>query len=514
MLEAKKLRDAIALILTTDCSNRQIGRELEMAYNTVRRCRQITLKHSLQPNDLKELTDAQLQAKFDRRASKELTKRMPDWPHIHRELQRKGVTRSLLWVEYKEEDPETAYELSRFNELYVRWAGKQALSMRQQYEPGERGWADFSGTTMSWVDPDTGEIQNVEIFVAAAGVGGLLFALGVPSQRQEHWIHAHSEWYEALGGVPKITVPDNLKSGVLKPGREPVLNPAYLDMARHYGTIILPARPRRPKDKGIVEGGVLIFLRWGIARLRNRVFHSLAELNAAIADCVEIINNRVVRRFQQSRRQRFDAIDKPCLLPLPTRYVYGEFIGPLRVPPDYHVAVKGHFYSVPYRLVQQNAHARCTATTVEIFCDNTRVASHERSEKRGEKTTQKAHMPGHHLAWADHTPERYLEWARSVGPQVHSVVEMLLADARHPAGALNACASLQKLCRGHQQDRFILACTKALSIQSPTVKSIRSILQNRLEGRTDGRSAQRSLPLHGNVRGASYYQPEEVTHAG
>lgn len=509
-----KLRTAIHLILSTSLGNRGIGREVDLAYNTVRRYRLILQAEGSQAADVEQLTDEQLQLKFSNRRSKRASKRLPDCAHIHRELERKGVTRTLLWVEYKEEDPATAYELSRFNELYAAWAGKRTLSMRQQYEPGERGWVDFSGTTMGWVDPATGECHSAEIFIASAGVAGLLYALAIPSQRQEYWIHAHCEWYAALGGVPKITVPDNLKSAVLKVGRNPLLNPAYADMAEHYGTLILPARSRRPKDKAIVEGGVLIFLRWGIAKLRNRVFHSLAELNAAIAECAEIINGRIMRRYQQSRRERFEAIDRPALLPLPQRYEYGEWVGPLRVPPDYHIPVKGHFYSVPYRLVQEEVQARCTPSTVEIINGRTRVASHPRSEVVGERTTDRAHMPEHHLAWADHTPERYVHWAQGVGPHALATIERLLTDGRHPAGALNACATLQRLAQKHSRERFELACGKAIAIQSPTVKSIRSILQHKLEGTPDGGTKVVSLPQHANVRGANYYMnQEEHPHA-
>ena len=510
----KDLRTAIRLVLSTTLSNRDIGPQVGVVYNTIRRYRQIAQENDYQLDELLVLSDAELAAKFNKGASSSTGKRLPDWAYVHRELQRKGVTRTLLWLEYKEEDPDpdTSYELSRFNELYAVWAGKHSLSMRQQYDPGERGWADFSGTRMQWVDPNTGECHVVELFLSSISVSGLLFALAVPSQKQEHWIHAHCEWYEFLGGVPKITVPDNLKSAVQKPGRDALLNPAYLDMAEHYGTLILPARSRKPKDKATVEGAVLIFLRWGIARLRNRVFHSLAELNAAIRECVDIINNRVMRRYQQSRRERFDAIDRPALLELPSRYTYGEWFGPLRVPPDYHIPVKGHFYSVPYRLVQQEVHARCTSTTVEILSDRTRIASHLRSEVMGSKTTDRAHMPEHHLAWADHTPERYLQWAKGIGPQALAVVDKLLDDARHPAGALNACATLQKLARTHGQQRFELACAKALAIHSPNPKSIRSILQNKLEEKSEDRTSQQPIPPHANVRGAGYYQNQEPPH--
>lgn len=482
---------------------------IDISYNTVRRYRQIAEEKGFGPEQLREMSDAVLLQTFHR-PERATDKRMPDWETIHGELQRKGVTRTLLWMEYREVDPATAYELSRFNELYVEWAGREKVSMRQRHEPGERGWTDFSGTKMGWTDPQTGEWHASEVFIATAGVSGYLFALAVPSQRQEHWIEAHAQWYQALGGVPKITVSDNLKAAVLKAGREPIFNPAYLDMAQHYNTFLLPARARRPKDKPKVEGAVLIFLRWAIARLRNHVFHSLEELNQGIAKCVAVINDRVMRRLKQGRRERFEAVDKPHLLPLPSRYAYGEWKGPMRVPPDYHVAVKDHFYSVPYRYVQQAVHSRCTATTVEILCNRERIASHLRSDQVGEKTTDRAHMPEHHLAWADHTADRYRDWARGVAPAALSVVDTLLSTARHPAGALNACANLQKLCRVHGSERFVLACAKALLIHSPTVKSIRSILQHRLEERGDPPPANGAMPSHDNVRGAAYYENDET----
>ncbi|MDO5684382.1 MAG: IS21 family transposase, partial [Propionibacteriaceae bacterium] len=297
-----------------------------------------------------------------------------------------------------------------------------------------------------------------------------------------------------------------------KAGREPTLNPAYLEMAEHYGTLILPARPGRPRDKAVVEGGVLIFKRWVIAKLRNRTFHSLDELNAAILECVDAINDRTMRRYRESRRERFELIDRPAMLPLPEPFEFGEWLGPLRVPPDYHVQVHGHHYSVPYRLTQQSVHARYTPRTVEIIHNATRVASHLRSERVGEKTTDRGHMPEHHLAWADHTPERYMAWAATIGPNALAVVRKILEDARHPAGALNACSTLQSICQKHEKARFELACRKAIEIRSVTVKSIRSILQHKLEQRCEATSTS-ALPTHGNVRGADYYNPNEATHA-
>lgn len=514
-----KLRQAVQLALTTDVSNRQIGREVDIAYNSVRRYRDTAIKKGYVLEELLALDDETLNSRFNKLPTRSKTKRLPDWIYIHSELQRRHMTLQLLWEEYfnSDPDPDSSYRYSQFTNLYRLWAKRSGLSMRQQHVPGERGWVDFAGPTMQWVDSATGEINTVQVFAAALGVSHLLYALAVPSQTCEWWIEAHNRWYEYLGGVPAITVTDNLKAAVLRAGSDQLINPTYLEMARHYTTVIIPTRPRKPKDKAKAEGGVLILERWGLARLRNRVFHSLAELNIALHECVELINNREMRSHKASRRTLFEQLDRPALHKLPgTPFEFGEWLVPMRVGKDYHVVLDGHYYSVPNRLIQEEVTVRRTASIVEIFHRRERVASHVRSHVVGGTTTDPAHQPEAHRAWAAQSPERYQAWAITIGPYALMVIDHQFSASKHAALALKACSGLQVMAKAYGHARFEAACGEAVRIKSPTRKSIRSLLQNRLEqrGRDVSGVKQGKLPLHGNVRGPDYYRDEETNHVG
>lgn len=509
------LRVTIHLLLTTTMSNRAIGDEVDLAFNTVRRFRQIAAERGMTLDKLRALSDQELRGVFYKRGERNEDKRLPDFNQIHIELQREDMTLQLLWEEYCAEAPESAYQYSQFTHLYREWAKKNGVTMRQDHKPGERGWVDFAGRTIPWIDKDTGEICEAQIFVAALGVSHLLFAYAVPSQKLEWWVEAHNQWFAFLGAVPKMIVPDNLKSGVIQVRPDVIVNPTYVELAVHYGTVVLPARSRKPKDKAKVEGGVLILNRWGFARLRNRTFHSLAEINEALRECVDIINARPMRVFKKSRRERYDEFDRPQMLEMPSsRFEFGEWIYQVRVGRDYHVPVRGHQYSVPYRLVGELVNVRLTATVTELFHHRERVASHLRSESLGAATTDPEHRPDAHRAWAEQSHERYQAWARSIGPNALQVVDMQFDRSPQNAVALKACGGLQKLAKTYGHARFEAACGRALEIKSPIQKSIRSILQNNLEHRsTTSLAKDASLPAHDNVRGAAYYSEGDAANA-
>lgn len=512
-----KLRQAVQLALSTGMSNRAIGRDVEIAFNSVRRYREIAAEKGYTLESLQGLSDEEFHKRFNKRPLRHPDKRVPDFNTVHVELQRPHMTLQLLWEEYLNVEPDTAYRYSQFTHLYREWAQRSGVVMRQEHAPGERGWVDFLGPTMSWVDKDTGEEHKVAIFAAALGVSHLLYALAIPSQATEWWIEAHNQWYAFLGAVPKITVPDNLKAGVIKTGKDQLLNPTYLEMGQHYRTVILPARPRKPKDKAKVEGGVLILERWALARLRNRVFHSLAEINEALKDCLAIINAREMRVFKQSRQQRYDMIDLPAMLGLPeTPFLYGEWVHDVRVARDHHVCVRQHHYSVPYRLIGEAVNIRVTATVVEIYYQRQRIASHVRDDTPGTATTDATHRPDTHRAWADQTEERFQAWAKAVGQNALAVVNHQFANVAHAALALKACSRLEQLSKQFGAERFEAACGESIRIKSPNHKSIRSLLQNRLEGRGAVESRQLAapqMPEHGNVRGPNYYLETEDANA-
>jgi len=325
----------------------------------------------------------------------------PAWPRIHAELRRPGVTLLLLWEEYRAGQPD-GYGYSRFCDLYAEWRGRLSATMRQTHPAGERLFVDYAGQTVDVVDGATGEVRPAQIFVAALGASNLTYAEARWTQSLPDWIGCHVGAFAFFGGVAGQIVCDNLKAGVTAACRhEPGINRAYQEMAAHYGTAVLPARVRRPRDKAKVEVAVQVVQRWVLARLRHRRFFSLAELNGAIRGLVAELNNRPMRHLGGSRRALFEAIERPALLPLPAEpYAYAEWRR-CRAGLDYHVEVHGHFYSVPHRLLREAIEARVTDRTVELFHRGTRVASHVRSPRQHRHTTLPEHMPSAHRRHAD-----------------------------------------------------------------------------------------------------------------
>ena len=333
------------------------------------------------------MTDAALEAKlFADAGTKQGHRRQvePDWASIHRELKRKHVTLSILWDEYIERNPE-GYRYSRFCELYRSWEGKLSVTMRQTHVGGDKLFVDYAGDTVPViVDRLTGEVRRAQIFVAVMGASNFTYVEATWTQTLGDWIGAHTHAFAAIGGVPRLIVPDNAKVAVIKACLyEPQVNRTYAEMAAHYGTAVLPTRPHRPRDKAKVEAAVLIVERWILARLRNRRFYSLAELNAAIGELLRRLNEeRPIRRLGRTRRQLLEELDRPALKPLPVEpYVFAEW-RLRRVGIDYHVDVEGHFYSVPYRFARAEVEVRLTGRTVEIFVKGERIAVHLRVERQ------------------------------------------------------------------------------------------------------------------------------------
>ena len=431
----------------------------------------------------------------------------PDWAALHRELRRPGVTLMLLWQEHRAREPD-GYGYSRFCELYGRWESRLSPTMRQVHPAGERLFVDYAGQTVELVDPATGEIRQAQVFVAVLGASSYTYAEATWTQTLPDWIGAHVRALAFLGGVPRQIVPDNLKAGVTKANwYEPTLNRTYQDFAAHYGTAILPARPRKPRDKAKVEAGVLVVERWILARLRNQRFFSLAELNHAIGALLVDLNDRPMRRLGVSRRRLFEELDRPALGAMPSEpYVYAEW-RLRRAGLDYHVDVDGHYYSVPYRLVKQQVEARITQRTVELFHKGERVACHVRGGARGRHTTVPEHMPSSHRRHAGWTIERIKRDAASLGPNTAMLADLILESRPHPEQGYRACIGILRLARQYGAERLEAACARGLEIGARSYGSISSILQNGLDRRPPSRTAETpELPLdHPNIRGGRYY---------
>lgn len=457
--------------------------------------------------DAERLTDELLEQRlFGPRLPSTAPRPMPDMLWLHRELKRPAVTLELLHLEYLEAHPD-GYRYSRFCDHYNAWLAKQRLSMRQDHRAGEKLFIDYSGRKARVVDPETGEVREAEVYVAVLGASSYVFAEASWSQKLADFVASTTRALEFLGGVPGALVIDNLKAGVTRPDRyEGDVNRTFREMAAHYGTVVLPARPYKPKDKAKVEVSVQVVQRWILARLRNRVLHSLGELNLAIGELLEALNGRVTRHLKRSREQLFVELDKPALQPLPSTRYEVAYWKTVRANIDYHVEVFGHLYSVPYTLRSEELDARVTGTSVEVFLGRSRVASHLRSDRRGH-TTVGEHMPSSHRAHAEWTPSRFLHWAGEVGPMTQVLVQAILEERPHPEMGYRSCLGILKLAKKFGHERLERACARAVRVRARSYRHVATLLEKGLESTplpSDDTTAVQPL-LHGNLRGPDYY---------
>jgi transposase len=504
----RRIREVLRLKLLCGLSHREVARALGVSVGAVSHYGQLAERAGLGWPEVESMDEAQIEARLMPRAPPVGRRVLPDFAAIHQELKRKGVTLSLLWEEYVAAHPgETAYRYTQFCQRYADWAATLQRSMRQVHRAGEKCFVDFAGQTVPILDVAGGIAQRAHIFVAVLGASNYTFACATASESMADWLGAMSLALEFYGGVPAMLVPDNPRALISEADRyEPLANRTALDFAAHYATVILPARPYKPRDKAKVEVGVQVVERWILARLRHRRFYSLAELNVAIAELLTELNDRAFKKLPGSRRQAFETLDRPALRPLPaTRYEVARF-RQVRVNIDYHVEIERHYYSAPHALVRQELEARITRQTVELLHRGRRVASHALSNKRGGYTTAPEHMPASHRAHAEWTPGRLLNWAARIGPAVAALVRHLLETKPHPEQGYRACLGLLAAARKYGDARLEAACERALAIGSPTRRSVLSILAAGLDQKSlVTEDPEWQLPLHENVRGPKYY---------
>jgi transposase len=506
----RRVREILRLKHECGASDRAIGRSLGIARSTVAltldRVAAAGLAWPLSATLSDRVLEALLYADAGSRQGVR-RKAEPDWTHVHRELRRPGVTLMLLWEEYRAREP-GGYGYSRWCDLYRTWEGRLSPTMRQVHPAGERLFVDYAGQTVEVVDGRTGEVRQAQVFVAAMGASSYTYAEATWTQTLPDWIGSHTRALAFFGGVPAQLVPDNPRVGVDRANwYEPGLNRTYLDLATHYGTAILPARVRRPRDKAKVEVAVLVVERWILARLRHRRFFSLAELNEAMALLVTDLNSRPMRRLGVSRRDLFLELDHPALKPLPTQaYEYAEW-RLRRVSLDYHVDIDGHYYSIPYRLIRDQVEARLTTRTVEIFHKGERVAVHLRGTGRGRHTTVPDHMPSAHRRHAEWTIERIQRTAARIGPSTARLLSIILESRPHPEQGYRVCLGILRLAGQYGEPRLEAACDRGLDIGASSYGSIQSILKNGLDRqpRPPSQQGELVLPDHPNIRGPRYY---------
>ncbi len=508
-LSMRKIRDVLRMKFDNGLSERAIARSLSLSAGGVngylQRARVAGLSWPLPEG----LDDTALERLLFPPAppAAAAVRPAPDWTAVEKELRRRGVTLALLWEEYRAAHSD-GFGYSWFCEQHAAFKRRMRPTMRQTHVAGEKVFVDFAGDTIDIVDPATGEVLPMKLFVAVMGASNYLFAQARASEKIADWIGAHVDLFAFLGGVPKFVVCDNLKAAVTNPDRyEPGLNRSYLELADHYGAAILPARPYKPRDKAKVEQSVLLAERWVLAKLRNHRFFSAADLNAAIGDLVRDINARLMKGLDASRDELFTTIDKPALKNLPDAPYAFAVWKRCRVAPDYHIEIDGHWYSAPFRLIKELVDARVADKTVEIFHKGQRVASHLRAPNRRGHTTLSEHMPSAHRRHGAWTPARLVAYAEKIGPSVAALFEAVMAARPHPEQGFRTCLGILSLTRAYDKARVDAACRRGVLIKARSVASIRSILKNGLDRAFLDETEQRDRePVrHGNIRGRGYY---------
>lgn len=505
----KDIRSILRLTHESGLSVREVSERLGLSKSTVStyllRAREAGLDGWPMPEGCGD--DAALERRLFRqmgRPPRDTTE--PDWQLISREMKRKSVTLLLLWQEYREAHPD-GFGYTWFCDKFGAHEKRANPAYRHRHSAGAEMQTDYAGQTIPLIDPDTGEVHAAQLFVAVLGASSYTFAVASLHQQLPDWIDGQVRALEYFGGTPGSIVCDNLKAGVAKAlWFEPTLTATFAAMAEHYDTTVLPTRPAKPRDKGKVEGAVLIVERWIIARLRNQQFFDLSVLNAEIAKLLEMLNGKIMRHVGRSRREMFEEIERATLRPLPVeRFEYAEW-KTAKVHPDYHVAVDCNFYSVPHGLIGKKVDVRLTQRVVEIFHDHKRVASHMRSSQRGFYITVNAHMPKAHQRYADRTPASLIERAARMGTNVQILVDRMMSDRRHPEQGYRSAMGILSLGRGYGPARLDAACDRALAIEAITYASVLSILKSGLDQASPVTEPNRPTPSHGNIRGAVYYQ--------
>lgn len=429
-----------------------------------------------------------------------------DFAQVAIELQRKGVTLALLWQEGLDKGQ---WQLSYggFCRRYNRWRAQQKLSMRQVYKGGDKLFVDYCGLTVPVVHPETRAVTDAQVFVGCLGASNYTYAEATPSQEWHHWIGSHQRMLAFFGGVPSCIVPDNLKSGVSTPCRyEPGINRTYQEFAAHYGVAVIPARPKKPKDKAKVEKAVQEVERQILAPLRDERFTSFSDLNQAIAQRLETLNGRMMHSYGLSRQALFEQVDKPALGSLPVQaFVFGQWKS-AKVNPDYHIEVEGHYYSVPYWLVGQPVQVKVAEQLIEVFHEHQRIACHERSRVRYRHRTLPEHMPPEHWAYKQQSKDRFVAWAEQIGEQTTTQVHAIFQGRDHEEQAFRTLKGLQHLAQQYGKTRLEAACRRANVFGLVGLRRVRTILETHLD--TDAIPPESPSVLvveHANVRGPQYF---------
>lgn len=429
----------------------------------------------------------------------------PDYNYLLQEIRKPDATLAVLWEEYKDLNP-TGYQYSYFCDLFNAYRQKMNYSMKQEHKAGEKTFIDFGDSPIKIIDPHTGIETKTKIFVSVWGASQKMFAKSCFDEKLSTWIKLNGDALKFFGCCPKAMVPDNLLSAVTKASKyEPEINPTYAEFAQHYGTVIFPARPYKPKDKSLAENGVKLAKRWILFRLRNKQFYYLTELNQMIEELLKQFNQKPMRRFKKSRQDLFEQLDKPYALKLPdTDYEFAEW-KKAKLQFNYHVAYNGHDYSVPYVFIGKELDIKATYNLIEIYCGGQRICTHARNNQAHGYTTVAEHMPKSHQKYLEWTPDRILKYAGKYGESVKAMVEQIMGTRKFPEQAYKSCLGIIRLENKYTADRLNKACQRAMAYRAYSYKSVAAILEKGLDREVNLPDSKQPIINHENIRGAEYY---------
>lgn len=497
-------------------SNSAIAGSIGCSRNTAAEVIKLAEEHGLEWPLPDSLTNEDLQQIFYPGKGIHKGRKLPDYEYIFNELAKPGVTMTLLWSEYCaqcESEGLIPYQHTQFNDKYRAFASSKKATLRIKRKPGEIMEVDWVGDTLTVHDQAIGLNIPAYVFAACLPCSMYCYAEAFPDMKSNHWIEAHIHAFTFYGGVTRILVPDNLKTGVIKNTRtELVLNRSYYEMAEHYGTAIIPARPVKPKDKPTAEGTVNVIETWIMAALRNRDFFSFAELNAAIREKVDELNDSPFQKRKGSRRSAFIEEEKDFLMPLPASLYETAVWSTATIQPDYLITVGNCKYSVPYDYIGKKVEIRATEHSIEVFYHHVRIASHVRKECSPEPVYLPEHMPEKHRCYLQYNSDGFRKWAEQVGTSALIVVNTFLSMHKVEQQGYKPCASLMRLADRYTPQRLESACTKALSYTpNPSLKNITTILKNgqdKVPKPSVGNLSKSAS--YGITRGASYFKGGEA----
>jgi transposase len=509
-LPMNRTREILRLRWSVGESVRRTARAMGVSHGVVSKATGRAERAGLDWAAVEQLDDAELEERLYGLRQEAIEQRPePDLCWVHQEYKRVGVTLELLHLEYLQQHPD-GYSYTTFCDRYRSWLKRRGLSMRQHHHAGEKAFLDYSGKKPHYIDRETGECVEVELFVAVLGASNYTFADVTPTQQLEHWVGSNVRALGYFGGCPRALVPDQLKSAVTEADVfDPGIQRTYEELSRHYGTVIFPARPGKARDKAKVEVGVQIAQRWILARLRNETFFSLAELRQRVAELLEELNSRPMKKLGGvSRRELFERYERDALLPLPAQPFEPAVWVKVKANVDYHVEFAKHWYSVPYWLRHEEIWLRVAEKTVEGFHCGKRVAAHARSHEPYRHTTDPAHRSPNHRAWAEADHGALQEWANMVGPATALLMQRILSRSPFAEQAWRSGRGLKRMGEKYDNRRIEVAAERALRFGARSYKPVARMLKLGLDLQPlagDEQPGDSEVVEHENVRGPGYY---------